>query len=58
MFAPMPKAKVITAMAVNPGLFASIRNPKVMSFQKILHYAPTLCSCFELLHSRLRPSKK
>src|SRR5208282_687687 len=34
VFAPMPKARVITAMAVKPGLFPSMRKPKVMSFQK------------------------
>src|SRR5580700_396858 len=35
VFAPMPRAKVRTATAVKPGLFASIRQPYRMSCSKV-----------------------
>src|SRR5580704_11574634 len=35
VLAPMPRASVATASAVEPGLFPSIRNPKRMSCQRV-----------------------
>ena len=34
MFAPIASASVITAVAVKPGFFASIRRPNFMSCQR------------------------
>ena len=41
VLAPMPSARVSTAMAVNAGFFASIRRPKRMSRQKLFTACPS-----------------
>src|SRR5205823_8794469 len=46
VFAPIPKARVITAIAVNPGFFSSIRRPYLTS-------CPSVCiASFQLYRER------
>ncbi len=48
VLAPMPMARVIRAIAVNPGAFLSIRNPYRISYHIILmSHSRLICVFFE-----------
>jgi hypothetical protein len=53
LFAPMPRASVTTATAVNPGVFQSIRNPYRKSCQRVFIFKPQS----ESLESRVKSAE-